>query len=909
MTETEIVNHFQSNSQEGLSDKEAKARLKEFGPNQSVKANNILWTRLFLRQFKRVYILLPLMAGFVGAICFESMPVIALAAMLGIMAVVNANQEYRETRLFQKLAHLSGATARVIRNGREHKVPFVELVPGDIVFLAEGELVPADLRLVQADRLEVDESIFAKTSLPVRKESPAVLQAVSDLSTFDNMVYMKTAVLKGRGRGIVVHTGTATAISYAGRRFQKSTRGHKRQPFHLETLGKGWVAFAFFAGLFISAVSFFRGGIVPETYLAGLGLLVAAMPVGLPLIVSRLRVVGVKRVSKHGALIRKHTALEALGDTTAVCLNQAAILTKEELVVHKIVLAGKTITVTGKGYDPKGAFGEQTNKQGTEFNLLLKAAALCNNSVLKRGNITVAGLFRAGEEAGGRWSVEGDSTEGALLALAAKAGFWREKLGKEEEWVGEVAFTPERRRMSVVYRKSSGALTAYVKGAPEVVLEHCTHGYRNGKVTSLSEQDKEQIKHSNILLAQEGLRVLAFACRQIPTANEDVSEQSIEKELVFLGLAGMMAPLAAEVVSEMQTLQRAANKVLLFSGDQLGTVQVLAQKIGLTFSAKNILTGRELETMSDGQLCSRIGQISICARVTPQHKIRIIKALQQSGAVVAVNGSTPEDAVVVQEADIGIAMNHSEAAVTKEVSDLLLEKESLTCINAAIGEGRVFQHSLHQSLQFLLAGSLGAMLVILLAAWFGFALPLMPGHILWVGLLSTLFLFIVWGAAPTEPQLMLQLSCYSRPYALRRKFVWNLIGGGTVICVCVLLVSWFVLAVGGSTQLARTMAFNTLFLSQLSFVLVGYAQAYRGWSKGIFKHLSLISALCLTCLLQYLVNYSSLLSSYMQIIPLNVWQWVYILGVSVLLVGFATSLKSVCGQIGRKIMYLRVRPE
>lgn len=906
MTETEILEYFKTDLKNGLSEKEASERLSRFGPNQLVRIPKVSLYQLFFKQLANIGVLTLLAAIAILIICLEYNDAVTLMVIVTTAAILGSIQEYRAKRFINTLKQINIPTTKVIRSGHERKIPAVELVPGDIVLLAEGDLVPADLRLLQTDKLEVDESALVGESVPVRKTKDVLPgKELALIDTF-NLAYMNTVIIKGQGCGIVIHTGMATAIGYINGMSQADERYQTPIQRCLELFYKGMAAFCFFTCMVVLATLIIKGEEFREICLAGLCLAVAAIPAGLPTLVTVLLAAGAKRMIKRGAIIRKLTSITNLGCTTVICSNRIGTFTKNEIIVRKVMVGGRTLEVTGEGYDPKGGF--TGDKHDLQFSLLVKAAALCNNAVLKRGSINITGLFRGlmGGRSSGKWSVKGDSTEGALLVMAAKAGFWRERLELHEQRVAELPFDPERKRMAVVYREPSGAMAAYVKGAPEVLLERCTHCFINGKIVSLTAHKKGKIMAYNTSMTKEALRVMAFAYKQIPDDAGDISDEMIEQQLVFLGLTGMLDPIKPAAVKAVQTCQRAGIKIMLLTGDQRFTAHAQATKIGIITKEENILTGCGLDRMSNEQLLAYINQVSVCARVTPKQKLRIIKTLKQLGHVVAVTGSGLEDARSVNEADVGIAMGYSSTDKTKEVSAIFLEEDHFGSIAAVIEEGRGIYNNVRKSIRFLLSCNIGEVFTTLLALLAGLPIPLLPVQILWVNVISNGLPTMILGLEPNDRNLMMQPPRHLGDSVLDRKLAGRIITDGAVISMSIMLAFIAGLSMG-DTLLARTMAFNTLVFSQSFFVLTCHNESSAILREGIFINLYLTGTVLISCALQVAINCVPFMQSYFHVVHLNGLQWVCVLSVSVIPAVFGSLFRHVAGKLEKKIMYLRVR--
>jgi len=907
LTQEEIVEHFKTDSNKGLSDEEARERLSIFGPNELAGTPGVSPWRLLMNQFKNFMVLVLLVATAVSGFWGEYTEAAAIMIIILINAVLGFIQEYRAERSMEALKQLAVPEAIVIRGGQERKIPAMELVPGDIVLLEEGNRVPADLRLLQAVDLEIEESALTGESVPVNKMAGAL--PGKDLAPGDilNMAYMSTMVTRGRGRGLVVHTGMATEVGFITGMIQKAGQEETPLQYRLAQLSKVLAAFCLFTCSVVVAAGIIRGEEAYQMFLTGVCLAVAAIPEGLPAVVTVALAVGVQRMIRRNVIIRRLPSLENLGCTTVICSDKTGILTRNEMTVRKVIAGGHTFDVTGEGYDPKGEFTGMADKQDFPFGLMMKAAALCNNAILKRGTISVAGLFR-GLARGvpvKEWSILGDPTEGALLVMAAKAGFWRERLEMKELRVAELPFNSERKRMTVVYRQPAGDMKAYVKGAPDIILDLCTHYYKNGMVFPLTEQGRKEILSQNASMAGEALRVLAFAYRELPAGTKDFSGDFLEQQLVFLGLAGMIDPPKPAVIEAVQTCHRAGVKVVMITGDQRLTALAVASKLGIAIKDDKVLTGSDLERVSDEQLQEYADQVTVYARVSPKHRLRIVRALKSLGHVVAMTGDGVNDTPAVKEADIGIAMGITGTDVTRGAAAVILADDNFSSIVAAVKEGRGIYNNIRKYIRYLLSCNAGEVLAMLLAVLMGLPLPLIPVQILWVNLVTDGLPAMALGLDPYERDIMTRPPRQPGESVFSHGLTWRIISGGAVIGLNTLLTFWIGFSLG-DVALARTMAFNTLVFSQLFYVFACRSEFHTILDAGIFTNLYLIGAVLISVTLQVVLNVMPFLQSIFHIVHLNGPHWTCILAVSAGPTVLNTLFRRHIGRSGEGFMYSRV---
>lgn len=879
----EVLAVFQSNAAKGLSDREAGERLARTGPNEISKAPRTSWGKMFGEQFRDFMVLLLLAATLVSFYLGEYVDALAILAIVTLNAVLGCVHEYRAERSLEALKQMVAPEARVVRSGLEKRIPAAGLVPGDIVLLEAGDRVPADIRLLQAFNLETSEASLTGESAPVKKD-PAPLKQAVGLGDTRNLVYAGTVVTRGRGRGVVVATGMATEMG----RIASLIQGAERLPTPLQRrlahLGKVLVGLCLLICALVVALGIYRGEPAYQMFLAGVSLAVAAIPEGLPAIVTMALAIGVQRMARRQAIIRKLAAVETLGCATVICADKTGTLTQNQMTVRKILLGAKSAEVTGEGYDPKGAF-TGLNLSDPGLQLFLKIAALCNNAVLVKGELSITGMLRNvfKKRPEHPWGVHGDPTEGALLVLAAKGGVWREEIEKREQRVAEFPFDSERKRMTVVYRQPGGGLTAYVKGAPDVVLEMCTHYFHEGRIIPLPATGKKEFLRVNSELAARALRVLALAYRELPAGSPAASEQEVEAGLVFVGLAGMIDPPRPAVSSAVQKCHRAGIKVVMITGDHRLTAGAIALELGLLGRESAILTGPELDALTDEQLRARVRNICCFARVAPRHKLRIVRALRQNGHVVAMTGDGVNDAPAVKEADIGIAMGVTGTDVTKEAAAMVLADDNFNTIVAAVEEGRGIYENIRKTIRYLLSCNIGEVLVMFLAVLAGLPLPLLPIQILWMNLITDGLPAMALGLEPVARDIMSRRPRDPRESVFAHGLGGRIFSGGLLIGLGTMLL----FALGyrenpAALAEARTVAFNTLVFFQLFYALICRSERQSILELGFFTNLHLLMAVVFSAILQVAVTQVPFLQVIFHTVALDWRQWGIVLTVTAL---------------------------
>jgi P-type Ca2+ transporter type 2C len=871
----EVAKALEVHPGKGLSLREVNRRLGEVGKNILETKKGVHPVFLFLGQFKDFMVLVLLAATIVSALLGEIADAVTIMAILIVNAILGFIQEYRAERSIESLKSLTAPEARVLRDGMESRIPAADLVPGDIVLLDAGDRIPADIRWIKAVNVEVEESALTGESHPVQKRIAPLTDELTPMADRVNMGYMGTVVVNGRGAGVVVATGMDTEMGIIAGMIQSVEEEETPLQKRLAQLGKYLVVISIGVCAVVVLTGIWRGEGFYKMFLAGVSLAVAAIPEGLPAIVTVALAVGVQRMVKRKAIVRKLPAVETLGCATVICSDKTGTLTQNEMTVRQIYTDRRMVSVTGQGYDPKGDFhGGDPMKEKEPLNAALKISALCNNSILTRKGVQVAGLFRSSSKES-PWGIEGDPTEGALLVAAAKAGIWRETLERKEERIGEVPFDSDRKRMSVIYKGKHGA-KAYVKGAPDMILRLCKGELTSEGVVELNDIRRRAIMRANDEMARKALRVLALA--EKPLNDNELRDEKVEENLIFVGLVGMIDPPRASAAKAIQVCRRAGIKPVMITGDHRLTAEAVAHELGiLRGNSEGILTGAELEQMTDEELAKEVMDISVYARVTPKDKLRIVRALKKNNQVVAMTGDGVNDAPAVKEADIGVSMGKTGTDVTKEASAMVLADDNFATIVAAVEEGRAIYDNIRKFIRYLLSCNIGEVLTMFLAALVGLPLPLLAIQILWVNLVTDGLPAMALGVDGMDKDIMNRPprtpgeSIFARGLARKIAIRGTMIGLGTLI---VFIAGLFL---GVNMLGARTMAFTTLVFSQLFHVFDCKSESRGIFEVGIFSNPYLVAAVAISTLMQLSVIYLPPLQVIFKTAPLVGWQWGLIL--------------------------------
>jgi P-type Ca2+ transporter type 2C len=869
-----IAAYFGVNPSVGLNEDEAKERLKRAGYNQLTEGEKNSLFGLFIDQFKDFMVLVLLVATLISGLLGEYTDAIAIIAIVLLNAFLGFIQEVRAEKSLSALKKLSAPTAKVLRQGRWNRIDASLLVPGDVISLESGDRIPADVRLIKTESLYVEESALTGESVPVEKNSSRLPRADVSLGDRKNMGYMGTMVVRGNGTGIVVHTGMETEMGRIAHLIETTETMDTPLKRRLEQLGQVLIVVALLLTALVVVTGILHGQDAYKMFLAGVSLAVAAIPEGLPAIVTIALALGVQRMIKRRAIVRKLPSVETLGCATVICSDKTGTLTQNKMFVTHIWTDQKLIQVTGSGYEPTGKFkfGKQEIEAVNQPALkrLLEISTLCNNASLIQEK--EAGLMKKRAV----WKIDGDPTDGALIVTAHKAGITDKNIKNEWTRIKEYPFDSERKMMSVLVKHQSGKRLLYAKGAPEIVIGRCTHIYLQGKVMPLTREHKQTILKMNEQLASMALRNLAFAYREVAQTADINKEWQMEQNLIFVGLAGMMDPPREEVKEAISVCRQAGIKTVMITGDHQATAVAIASQLGIKRPEGLTLSGQDLYNMSDEEFLKIVNEVDVYARVSPEHKLRIVKALQKHGHVVAMTGDGVNDAPAIKAADIGIAMGVTGTDVSKEASSLILSDDNFTTIVSAVEEGRNIYDNIRKFISYLLASNVGEILIMFLAMLFGFPLPLVPIQILWVNLVTDGLPAMALGVDPAEDNTMGRAPRNSRESVFARGVGWKIVTRGLLIGFCSLAAFWVTYAEFPDDLVkAQTVAFSTLVLSQLIYVFDCRSQGTI-FQRNPFDNLALVLAVLSSAALLLVVIYYPPFGPVFHTVPLGLREWVLV---------------------------------
>lgn len=842
----------------GLTQKEAEDRLLKHGFNELRHTKKVSVIALFLGQFKDFMVMVLLAATALSFFLGEIVDAIAIVIIVTMNAILGFIQEYRTEKSLEALKELSAPHATVVRDGQERDVLAREIVPDDLVILEAGNIVPADCILVEGVGIQVNESILTGESVPVEK-------IPSYSANGRNNLFMGTTLTTGRGRAVVRATGMETEMGSIAHMIQNVEEERTPLEKRLDKIGKQLVYLCLAICALIGIAGIYRGETVYDMLLSATSLAVAAIPEGLPAIVTVALALGVQRMLKRNALIRKLPAVETLGCVNVICSDKTGTLTENKMTVKKFYVNGLVSDLSGG----KNIGLKSQVARSSSLKQLMKIGALCNNAVYK------------GDEP------LGDPTEAAILEFSKEGGIVNDNLLGFKR-IGEIPFDSDRKCMSVICRDNQGNSYIFTKGAPDVILDLCSQKLEDKGLFIMNATQKRAIMKINEDMASQALRVLAFAYRKLDHVPHNFSNPSvsshIERNLTFVGLEGMMDPPRSETLHSIRNCYKAGIRPVMITGDHKITAVAVAKEIGIKLGKNDIMTGSEIEAISDRELSKRVSTVSVFARVTPKHKYRIIQAFKKdSRNIVAMTGDGVNDAPALKEAHIGIAMGEGGTDVAKEASSMVLLDDDFSTIVAAIREGRIIYDNIRKFLRYLLACNLGEILAMAVAAFYGMPVPLIPIQILWINLVTDGLPALALSVDPPDEGIMNRPprrsdeSIFSRGLGTKILMSGSLIGGSTIIIFILIMY-----LTNGDIDKARTMAFSTLIMAELIYAFESRSEYGNPWEEGLFVNKYLTLAVLSSFVLLLFAIYNPFLSAILKTQALGFAEWMMVLGFSLI---------------------------
>ncbi len=888
MTTDEVLAVLKTDRIRGLTTAEAESRLALVGPNAlREQPRPTFWQRL-RAQFQSFVIYVLIFAALLSAALGDWLEAAAILAIVALNAALGVIQEGKAEEALAALRKLTAPEAIVVRDGAQQNIPASQIVPGDIVVLEAGNYVPADVRLLEAVNLKVDESSLTGESVAVDKRADITVSEDSLPGDRKNMGYMGTTVTYGRGRAVVVSTGMATEIGKIADMIQSTEEETTPLQRRLDQLGRTLSIAALGICVLVGVVIFVReistgemnlASALEDSVLTAVALAIAAVPEGLPAIVTINLAIGMREMIRRNALIRRLPAVETLGSASAICSDKTGTLTQNQMTAVRLYVNGTLIEVTGSGYAPQGDFVLNGNRVDVatlpDAYQLVAGGLLASDARLEASGVTLTGGNNGNRP---EFRMIGDPTEGALVTLAAKANLWRDELEARYPRVNEIPFDSGRKRMSTIHARPGGGYLAVTKGAPEIVLEHCSHILRDGNACALDDEGRAEILRMNQEFANQALRVLAVAQRLLESIPDPLTPDTLETDLTFVGLIAMIDPARPEVSAAIERARHAGIRTVMVTGDYPDTARAIAQQIGLLRPNGRILRGSEVEAMSPEQLAMIIEEVDVFARVSPEHKVRIVEAFRARDHVVAMTGDGVNDAPALKRASIGVAMGITGTDVSKETADMVLTDDNYVSIVSAVEQGRIIYSNIRKFVFFLLSCNLAEIGVIFLATLAGTPAPLTPIQLLWLNLLTDGAPALALGVEKGDPDIM-----DNPPRPVHEPIINREMRLGMVIqTVIKTAVALLAFALGRHLQptdwtLARTMAFVTLSFSELLRAYTARSEIYPLHRIGFFSNRFMQYAVLTSLILLLVVVYVPFLQIVFDTVALSALHWGYVI--------------------------------
>jgi len=846
-------------SVEGLRVSEAIAKLKEHGPNKLAEEKKISKFKILLHQFTNPLIYVLLVAAVVTGFLKEYIDTSVIMAVVLLNAIIGYVQEYRAEESVRALKKMVVPKARVRRDGRDMEINSEQLVPGDIVLLAAGAKVPADLRLFKTKEIMIDEAMLTGESIASEKITATIKEDNLISGDQKNMAFMGTIVVKGRAQGVVVETGASSVLGQIAKKVQEVTAGKTPLQEKLERFAHIIVYIVLGFSSLVFAGGVILGTKVSEMFMTAVATAISAIPEGLPVAVTIAMAIGMTRMARQNAIIRKLPAVETLGSTTIIGSDKTGTLTKNEMTVRRLYDGEHTYEFTGSGYAPEGEILHEQRplpvKKADSLLQGLRIGLLCNE----------ANVYEEADD----HKVDGDPTEGALITSAMKAGLDSEEEKKRYPEIDSIPFESERGYMATLHRHR-GKKIIFIKGAPEKVLSGCTECRGTG------EFKKKNVLHMADDFAKEGLRVLAMAYKEVPPEMESLSAHDIETDLIFSGLQGMIDPPRPETIDAVSKCRRAGIRVVMITGDYSVTAVTIAKNLGIGGQAPQVLSGQEIETLSDEKLFQKVKEINVYARVSPQHKLRITQQLIRHGEIMAVTGDGVNDAPALKAAHIGIAMGKTGTDVAKEASDMVLADDNFASIFSAVEKGRVVYDNIKKVTLFLISCGLGELIAISTTIFMGYPIPYIPAQILWLNLVTNGFQDVALAFEPGEKGVEERRPRDPKEGILSSLLVQRTLLMGIIMAIGTVAIFLIKLEAGVPLERARTIALTTMVFFQFYQALNCRSEARSIFQMSLLSNPFLFYSIIAAFFAQLAVLYVPALQWVFRTVPLTLTEWVEI---------------------------------
>lgn len=880
-TVTEVVKKLDVDSTKGLSSQEVEIRKEKYGLNklESHKQKSLL--SIFIEQFKSSMVVIlfiaAIVSGVIGVMEDEGLiETIIILAILLLNAIIGTIEERRAQSSLEALNKMSAPRSKVLRDGQTTEISSTEIVPGDIVVLDTGDIIPADLRLIEAVNLKVQESALTGESVPVEKINGQLKGQDISLGDRTNMAFSTSVVTYGRGKGVIVGTGMNTEVGKIAHMLQSTDATETPMSKRLEQLGKtlGYIALIICALIF--GIGMLYGNNWLDMFMMAVSLAVAAIPEGLQIVATIVLAIGVQRLVKQNAIVRTLPSVETLGSTTVICSDKTGTLTQNKMTVVETWTNETTSDFRNTNHQDAIKDNEELsgdNELLGDEELLITSALLCTDSHLKVHN-------------NGEHELSGDPTETSIVELALKLGYNKNELENQYPRIQEIPFDSERKRMTTINQMDEGKFHVNVKGGLDEVLNVTTHILNKGEVIPITDQHKETIKIENERMAKSALRVLSVAYKEINSIPDNISAETIEKDLVFIGLLGMIDPARPEVIEAVRKCKSAGIRPVMITGDHKITAVAIADEIGIFEEGHKAVTGTDVEAIDDDALFNSIEDYSVYARVAPEHKVRIVKAWQKHGDIVAMTGDGVNDAPALKQADIGVAMGIVGTEVAKDASDVVLTDDNFATIVSAVEEGRRIYDNILKVIQFLLSANMGEVLLIFIASIFNFGNPLSPILILWINLVTDSLPALALSLDPAEKDIMTRKPRDPKKGFFTKGMIIRIVYQGSTIGL-ISLAAYLLgkndginMGLDNPGALGQTMAFAVLGFSQLFHVRNLHSNKVSSFKTSLLSNKSLLLAILASSILMLVLLMIPGVMNVFGLVPMDVTHWLYVLALS-----------------------------
>ena len=861
----ETLTSLDSNFDTGLSDAQVSEKLEKHGTNELREEEKTSFFKKLVAQFNDFLVIILIVAAIVSAWVGEGKDAIVIIAIVIVNAFLGLYQEGKAEKALDALKKMSSPNAKVRRNDKVIEIPSAQLVPGDIVLLDAGDIIPADLRIIESSNLKVEEASLTGESLPVEKDSKANFVEDASLGDRVNMAYMSTAVTYGRGQGVVIGTGHSTEMGKIATMIQTYEDELTPLQKQLNQLGKVLGIATIFICIAVFAIGMMQGREAIEMFMVAISLAVAAIPEGLPAIVTIVLALGMNKMVKKHAIVKKLLAVETLGSTTVICSDKTGTLTQNEMTVTKVFTDNKILNVTGGGYDPQGEFllnEEKVDKADIgDLETLLSIAILANDSEL--------------DKVDDAYKIIGDPTEGALVTLAGKSDINKKEINKKFPRISEIPFDSGRKMMTTFHENFiPEKVASFTKGAPDIIIGRCSRISVDGKVVDFDASMKERVSGVNSEFSQDALRVLAFAYKEYDSLPTDISSESNEVEMTFVGLVGMIDPAREEAKDAIAKCKQAGIKTVMITGDYKETAFAIASKLDMAESIDQAMTGDELEKYSDEELKEVVKNIRVYARVSPEHKVRIVTALKANGEIAAMTGDGVNDAPALKRSDIGVAMGITGTDVAKNTADLILTDDNFSSIVAAVEEGRIIYSNIKKFVFFLLSCNIGEIILVFVSILMKLPVPLIPIQLLWLNLVTDSFPALALGVEEGDPDIMdIDPRDPKKPILDRKMMIGIIFQSIAVGGAALLAYRWGLMHYPDSIEKARTITFATLITAELLRAYSSRSQRYTLFKIGFFSNMTMVWATLASFALMLAVLYIPFLHDIFYTFPLGLTDW------------------------------------